>query len=255
MIATAAAEPVLTCTDLHKRYGSLTVLRGVSASVRPGDVVSILGPSGCGKSTFLRCLNRLESFQQGELCVLGTDVSDPQLHWRQLRRLRTRVGMVFQQFNLFPHLTVEENLMLAPRRVLGLDPAACRQRAGAQLARVGLADRGGAYPGQLSGGQKQRVAIARALCMEPAVMLFDEPTSALDPERVAEVLAVMRELAASGMTMLVVTHEMRFAREVCNRALFFNEGVIEEEGPPEELFERPRSQRLRAFLSHGQAMA
>jgi arginine/lysine/histidine/glutamine transport system ATP-binding protein len=251
MIATAAVEPVLACADLHKRYGALTVLRGVSTCVRPGDVVSILGPSGCGKSTFLRCLNRLESFQQGELRVLGTDVSDPHLHWRQLRRLRTRVGMVFQQFNLFPHLTVEENLMLAPRRVLGLDPAACRQRAAAQLARVGLGDRGGAYPGQLSGGQKQRVAIARALCMEPAVMLFDEPTSALDPERVAEVLAVMRELAASGMTMLVVTHEMRFAREVCNRVLFFNEGLIEEEGPPEELFERPRSERLRAFLSHG----
>ena len=250
MIATAAAEPVLTCTDLHKRYGSLTVLRGVSTSVRSGDVVSILGPSGCGKSTFLRCLNRLESFQQGELRVLGTDVSDPNLNGRQLRRLRARVGMVFQQFNLFPHLTVEENLMLAPRRVLGLDPAVCRHRATAQLARVGLADRGATYPGQLSGGQKQRVAIARALCMEPAVMLFDEPTSALDPERVAEVLAVIHELAASGMTMLVVTHEMHFAREVCNRVLFFNEGVIEEEGPPEELFERPRSERLRAFLSH-----
>ncbi len=250
MIATAATEPVLVCSDLHKRFGSLEVLRGVSASVHAGDVVSILGPSGCGKSTFLRCLNRLESFQQGELRVLGRDVSDPHLHWRDLRRLRSRVGMVFQQFNLFPHLTVEQNLMLAPRRVLGLDPARCRERAVAQLARVGLGDRAGAYPGQLSGGQKQRVAIARALCMEPAVMLFDEPTSALDPERVAEVLAVMRELAATGMTMLVVTHEMRFAREVCNRVLFFNQGVIEEEGAPEEVFERPRSPRLRAFLRH-----
>jgi arginine/lysine/histidine/glutamine transport system ATP-binding protein len=248
MIATTAADPVLQCTDLHKSYGANSVLRGVSASIQAGDVVSIIGPSGCGKSTFLRCLNRLESFQQGQLRVMGHDVGGGALHWRQLRQLRIRVGMVFQQFNLFPHLSVLDNLVLAPRQVLGLPLAECQQRARRHLEQVGLGQRGDAYPGQLSGGQKQRVAIARSLCMNPAVMLFDEPTSALDPELVGEVLQVMRLLAETGMTMLVVTHEMRFAREVSSRVLFFNNGLIEEQGAPETLFGQPRSARLRAFL-------
>ena len=248
MIATTAADPVLTCTDLHKSYGSLHVLKGVSATVHAGDVVSIIGPSGCGKSTFLRCLNRLETFQQGQLRVMGRDASDPALGWRQLRQLRISVGMVFQQFNLFPHLTVLDNLVLPPRQVLKLPLSECQQRARRHLEQVGLGNRGDAYPGQLSGGQKQRVAIARSLCMNPAVMLFDEPTSALDPELVGEVLQVMRLLAETGMTMLVVTHEMRFARDVSNRVLFFNNGLIEEQGSPEQLFRQPKSERLQAFL-------
>ena len=248
MIATPTADPVLLCTDLHKSYGANVVLRGVNTSVQAGDVVSIIGPSGCGKSTFLRCLNRLESFQQGQLQVMGQEVGGGPLDWRRLRQLRIRVGMVFQQFNLFPHLSVFDNLVLAPRQVLGLPLAECQQRARRHLEQVGLGQRGDAYPGQLSGGQKQRVAIARSLCMNPAVMLFDEPTSALDPELVGEVLQVMRLLAETGMTMLVVTHEMRFAREVSSRVLFFNNGLIEEQGSPEAVFSQPRSERLRAFL-------
>jgi arginine/lysine/histidine/glutamine transport system ATP-binding protein len=249
MMPTSTSEPVLRCRDLHKSYGDLQVLRGVSATVHPGDVVSIIGPSGCGKSTFLRCLNRLESFQQGHLQVMGEDVSGSALHWRQLRQLRIRVGMVFQQFNLFPHLTVLENLVMAPKQVLKLSITECQQRARHHLAQVGLAERADAYPGQLSGGQKQRVAIARSLCMNPAVMLFDEPTSALDPELVGEVLQVMRLLAETGMTMLVVTHEMRFAREVSSHVLFFNNGLIEEQGKPSEVFSNPQSHRLRSFLN------
>ena len=249
MMPTSTSEPVLRCRDLHKSYGDLQVLRGVSATVHPGDVVSIIGPSGCGKSTFLRCLNRLESFQQGHLQVMGEDVSGSTLHWRQLRQLRIRVGMVFQQFNLFPHLTVLENLVMAPKQVLKLSITECQQRARHHLAQVGLAERADAYPGQLSGGQKQRVAIARSLCMNPAVMLFDEPTSALDPELVGEVLQVMRLLAETGMTMLVVTHEMRFAREVSSHVLFFNNGLIEEQGKPSEVFSNPQSHRLRSFLN------
>jgi arginine/lysine/histidine/glutamine transport system ATP-binding protein len=248
MIATSAAEPILQCTDLHKSYGDLAVLKGVSASVQAGDVVSIIGPSGCGKSTFLRCLNRLESFERGQLRVLGRDIAGGPVGWRQLRALRIQVGMVFQQFNLFPHLTVLENLVLPPHQVLQLPLDACRERARHHLDQVGLAHRGDAYPGQLSGGQKQRVAIARSLCMNPAVMLFDEPTSALDPELVGEVLQVMRLLAETGMTMLVVTHEMRFAREVSSRVLFFNNGLIEEQGDPATVFGNPRSERLRSFL-------
>ena len=249
MIGTVAADSVLSCTDLHKSYGQLAVLRGVSTTVHAGDVVSIIGPSGCGKSTFLRCLNRLESFERGQLRVMGDAVSGQAQSWRQLRQLRLRVGMVFQQFNLFPHLTVLENLVLPPRQVLRLPLEDCQQRARHHLEQVGLGDRGDAYPGQLSGGQKQRVAIARSLCMNPAVMLFDEPTSALDPELVGEVLQVMRLLAETGMTMLVVTHEMRFAREVSNRVLFFNNGLIEEQGAPEAVFGNPRSERLRSFLA------
>ncbi len=249
MIATSAADPILACTDLHKTYGELAVLKGVSVSVEAGDVVSIIGPSGCGKSTFLRCLNRLESFERGHLQLMGREIPAGALGWRQLRQLRIRVGMVFQQFNLFPHLTVLENLVLPPRQVLKLPLADCQQRAAHHLEQVGLGHRADAYPSQLSGGQKQRVAIARSLCMNPAVMLFDEPTSALDPELVGEVLQVMRQLASSGMTMLVVTHEMRFAREVSNRVLFFNNGLIEEQGDPETVFANPRSERLRSFLA------
>lgn len=250
MVAGTDADPVLQCTDLHKSYGELKVLRGVSTSVQAGDAISIIGPSGCGKSTFLRCLNRLESFEHGQLRVLGQEVVGHALGWRQLRDLRLRVGMVFQQFNLFPHLTVLENLILPPKQVLKLPLAECQQRARRHLEQVGLSQRGDAYPEQLSGGQKQRVAIARSLCMNPAVMLFDEPTSALDPELVGEVLQVMRLLAETGMTMLVVTHEMRFAREVSNRVLFFNNGLIEEQGPPEAVFGSPRSERLQKFLAH-----
>lgn len=249
MMRAQAAEPVLHCHDLHKSYGNLKVLRGVSITVNPGDVLSIIGPSGCGKSTFLRCLNRLEGFDQGSLRVMGREVAGLSVHWRELRQLRISVGMVFQQFNLFPHLTVLENLVLAPRKVLELPLAECEERARHHLSQVGLAHRGDAYPGQLSGGQKQRVAIARSLCMNPAVMLFDEPTSALDPELVGEVLQVMRMLAESGMTMLVVTHEMRFARDVSNRVVFFNDGLIEEQGEPAEVFSNPRSERLRSFLA------
>ena len=248
MISTSGPEPVLQCRDLHKSYGTLNVLKGVSLTVRAGDVVSIIGPSGCGKSTFLRCLNRLESFDQGTLEILGRDIPGNSSNWRQLRQLRVSVGMVFQQFNLFPHLTVLENLVLAPRQVLKLPLTECQQRARHHLEQVGLGHRSDAYPGQLSGGQKQRVAIARSLCMKPDVMLFDEPTSALDPELVGEVLQVMRVLAETGMTMLVVTHEMRFARDVSNYVLFFNNGLIEEQGEPDQLFKTPRSERLRSFL-------
>ena len=249
MISPLGPEPVLQCRDLHKSYGDIKVLQGVSATVHAGDVVSIIGPSGCGKSTFLRCLNRLESFHGGELWVMGQNVPGTPLQWKQLRQLRMSVGMVFQQFNLFPHLTVIENLVLAPRQVLGLQLEECQKLAEHHLSLVGLLNRADSYPSQLSGGQKQRVAIARSLCMNPAVMLFDEPTSALDPELVGEVLQVMKVLAESGMTMLVVTHEMRFARDVSNQVLFFNNGLIEEQGDPVVVFNNPRSERLRNFLS------
>jgi arginine/lysine/histidine/glutamine transport system ATP-binding protein len=248
MMAPSAPRPVLQCRDLHKNYGHLEVLRGVSTTIHAGDVVSIIGPSGCGKSTFLRCINRLESFDRGNLQVMGQNVSGGALHWRQLRALRLNIGMVFQQFNLFPHLTVLENLILAPQQVLRLSIEECQQRARHHLSQVGLSARADAYPGQLSGGQKQRVAIARSLCMNPAIMLFDEPTSALDPELVGEVLEVMKRLAETGMTMLVVTHEMRFAREVSNHVLFFNNGVIEEQGAPTKVFSNPESERLVSFL-------
>jgi arginine/lysine/histidine/glutamine transport system ATP-binding protein len=248
MIVSSGPVPVLACRNLHKRFADQPVLQGVSASFAKGDVVSVIGPSGCGKSTLLRCLNRLERFDQGSLEVMGRDLSARRLPWGERRLLRRQVGMVFQQFNLFPHLSVLDNLTLAPHRILGLPLADCRQRARQQLALVGLEDRAQAWPQQLSGGQKQRVAIARALCMDPAVMLFDEPTSALDPELVGEVLAVLRRLAEAGMTMVVVTHEMRFAREVSNRVLFLNEGRVEEEGSPDQVFTAPRSRRLQTFL-------
>jgi arginine/lysine/histidine/glutamine transport system ATP-binding protein len=245
----AIATPVIACENLHKSYGSVNVLKGVSTTFTKGDVVSIIGPSGCGKSTFLRCLNRLETINQGHLEVMGQDVSAAKLPWNALYHLRSQVSMVFQHFNLFPHLTVLENLMLSPRKVLKYAEADCHNLATHYLAKVGLDGRADAYPEQLSGGQKQRVAIARSLCMKPEAILFDEPTSALDPELVGEVLGVMRQLAEEGMTMVVVTHEMQFAREVSNRVLFFNDGVIEEEGVPAEVFSNPSSDRLKAFLS------
>jgi arginine/lysine/histidine/glutamine transport system ATP-binding protein len=249
MTALSSSGPVITCENLHKSFGPIEVLKGISTTFEKGDVVSVIGPSGCGKSTFLRCLNRLESINQGRLEVMGQDMSSPKLSWKALYHLRSQVSMVFQHFNLFPHLTVLENLMLAPQKALKVSKAEAQDLALHYLAKVGLAERAHAYPEQLSGGQKQRVAIARSLCMKPEAILFDEPTSALDPELVGEVLGVMRQLAEEGMTMVVVTHEMQFAREVSNRVLFFNAGLIEEEGDPRTVFSNPSSDRLKAFLS------
>jgi arginine/lysine/histidine/glutamine transport system ATP-binding protein len=243
------STPVISFENLRKNYGSLEVLKGVSGSLNKGDVVSIIGPSGCGKSTLLRCFNRLETINGGRLRVMDIDLSPPKLGAKPLRQLRTKVGMVFQQFNLFPHLTVLKNLMLAPRQVLGNSEAQCRERARFYLEKVGLAEKADAYPEQLSGGQKQRVAIARSLCMQPEILLFDEPTSALDPELVGEVLNTMRQLVAEGMTMVVVTHEMQFARDVANRVIFLNQGYIEEEGNAYEVISNPQCDRLKAFLS------
>ena len=237
---------MISVKDLHKSFGGVTVLDGISTQVERGDVVCIIGPSGSGKSTFLRCLNRLETPDSGQILLDGVDLTDPRT---DLDRQRMKMGMVFQQFNLFPHMTVLKNLTLAPMLLKKESQQTAEQRAMALLDRVGLADRAGEYPARLSGGQKQRIAIVRALCMEPEVLLFDEPTSALDPEMVGEVLDVMKELAQSGMTMVVVTHEMGFAREVASRVLFMDQGVIMEENRPGALFENPQSPRLRSFLS------
>ena len=237
---------MISVKDLHKSFGGVTVLDGISTQVERGDVVCIIGPSGSGKSTFLRCLNRLETPDSGQILLDGVDLTDPRT---DLDRQRMKMGMVFQQFNLFPHMTVLKNLTLAPMLLKKESQQTAEQRAMALLDRVGLADRAGKYPARLSGGQKQRIAIVRALCMEPEVLLFDEPTSALDPEMVGEVLDVMKELAQSGMTMVVVTHEMGFAREVASRVLFMDQGVIMEENRPGALFENPQSPRLRSFLS------
>ncbi len=233
--------------DLRKRFDDgVEVLKGINVEIDKGDVVCIIGPSGSGKSTFLRCLNMLEKPTGGRIIFEGTDLTgdkpDLELH-------RQKMGMVFQQFNLFPHMTVLGNLTCAPMLLKKLSKEEAEKRALELLGRVGLADRASAYPAELSGGQKQRVAIVRALCMEPDVMLFDEPTSALDPEMVGEVLEVMKELAAEGMTMAVVTHEMGFAREVSNRVLFLDAGVIVEEGSPHEIFDSPKSERLQSFLA------
>jgi len=244
-----SSAPAIAFENIQKNFGSLQVLRGISGTINQGEVVAIIGASGCGKSTLLRCFNRLEAINGGRLVVNGIDVSRPQLKHQELRRLRTDVGMVFQQFNLFPHLSVLENLTLAPCKVLGQSRKESAKLAGFYLEKVGLFDKASAYPEQLSGGQKQRVAIARSLCMKPKVMLFDEPTSALDPELVGEVLAVMQQLAAEGMTMAVVTHEMQFAREVANRVLFLNKGQVEEQGPARQVLTNPSSDRLRTFLS------
>jgi ABC-type polar amino acid transport system ATPase subunit len=237
---------VISVKDLHKSFGGVTVLDGISTQVERGDVVCIIGPSGSGKSTFLRCLNRLETPDSGQILLDGVDLTDPRT---DLDRQRMKMGMVFQQFNLFSHMTVLKNLTMAPMLLKKESQQTAEQRAMTLLDRVGLADRAGEYPARLSGGQKQRIAIVRALCMEPEVLLFDEPTSALDPEMVGEVLDVMKELAQSGMTMVVVTHEMGFAREVASRVLFMDQGVIMEENRPGALFENPQSPRLRSFLS------
>lgn len=237
---------MISVKDLHKSFGGVTVLDGISTDIEKGAVVCIIGPSGSGKSTFLRCLNRLETPDSGKILLDGVDLTDPRT---DLDRQRMKMGMVFQQFNLFPHMTVLKNLTLAPMLLKKESQQTAEQRAMTLLDRVGLAGRAGEYPARLSGGQKQRIAIVRALCMEPEVLLFDEPTSALDPEMVGEVLDVMKELAQSGMTMMVVTHEMGFAREVASRVLFMDQGVIMEENSPQALFDNPQSPRLQSFLS------
>ncbi|MFD5394059.1 amino acid ABC transporter ATP-binding protein [Streptomyces sp. NPDC127097] len=231
---------------LRKAFGELEVLRGIDFSVSRGEVVCVIGPSGSGKSTLLRCVNLLEEPSAGRVVVAGTEVTDPDV---DIDRVRRRIGMVFQSFNLFPHLTVLENLTISQRRVLRRDRTEAERIARANLERVGLSDKAAAYPAQLSGGQQQRVAIARALSMDPELMLFDEPTSALDPELVGDVLAVMRGLAQEGMTMLVVTHEMSFAREVADRVVFMDGGVIVEQGTPEQVVGAPQHERTRTFLA------
>ena len=232
--------------NLHKSFGRLEVLRGIDLEVREGEVVCLIGPSGSGKSTFLRCLNFLETPTSGEVEVDGHILTDGKA---DLNKIRENIGMVFQQFNLFPHLNVLDNITMAPLDRNKLDKAAAEQKARALLERVGLADKASVYPAQLSGGQQQRVAIARALAMDPDIMLFDEPTSALDPEMVGEVLAVMRQLADGGMTMVVVTHEMGFAREVADRVIFMDEGVIVEQGDPADIFANPCEKRTIDFLN------
>jgi arginine/ornithine transport system ATP-binding protein len=249
----------LIVTNLHKRYGEREVLKGVSLSARKGDVITLIGSSGSGKSTFLRCLNLLEQPHQGTLSLDGENLAlvpdrDGSLRAadaQQLQRWRARLAMVFQNFNLWGHRSVIENVIEAPVHVLGVPKAEALEKAEALLARVGVAHRKNVYPAQLSGGEQQRVAIARALAVEPEVMLFDEPTSALDPELVGEVLKVMRDLAAEGRTMIVVTHEMGFAREVSTHTMFLHQGKVEEEGNPREVLLRPQSQRLQQFLSGG----
>ena len=236
---------MIKVVDLHKYFGNLQVLKGVNNEIKKGEVVCIIGASGSGKSTFLRCLNLLEEPTKGEIYIGGVSITE---HMKDINKLRQKVGMVFQQFNLFPHMTATENIMLAPVRVKECLRMKQEKRL-LSLRKVGLPDKDDVYPSQLSGGQKQRVAIARALAMDPEIMLFDEPTSALDPEMVGEVLAVMKQLAHEGMTMVVVTHEMGFAREVGNRILFMDEGIIAEEGTPEEMFSNPKKERTRAFLS------
>jgi polar amino acid transport system ATP-binding protein len=232
--------------DLHKSFGELEVLRGIDFRVEQGEVVCVIGPSGSGKSTLLRCINLLEQPTSGQVFVGGVEVTDPDVDIDAARR---RIGMVFQQFNLFPHLTALENVTIAQRRVLGRAKAEAEPVAHENLARVGLTDKAHSYPAQLSGGQQQRVAIARALAMGPELMLFDEPTSALDPELVGDVLAVMRHLAGDGMTMIVVTHEMSFAREVADRVAFIDHGLFVEEGPPAQVIGDPKHERTRTFLA------
>ena len=231
---------------LKKDFNDVSVLKGIDIDIHKGDVVCVIGASGSGKSTFLRCLNLLEQPTGGSIYFEGADLTDEKV---DLNLHRQKMGMVFQQFNLFPHMSILENLTCAPVLLKKATPEQAKAKAMELLARVGLADRADSYPNQISGGQKQRVAIVRALCMEPDVMLFDEPTSALDPEMVGEVLDVMRELASEGMTMVVVTHEMGFAREVSNRVIFLDDGVIAEEGSPAEIFENPQCERLQSFLA------
>ena len=241
-------EVLIQVTGLHKHFagGSVKALNDVSNEIHSGEVVVVIGPSGSGKSTFLRCLDLLDRPTSGSVLFHGEDIAGKNVN---IDRHRRKMGMVFQHFNLFPHMTVLENITLAPMKLLKKSKGEAEATAMALLERVGLADRAGAYPDQLSGGQKQRIAIVRSLAMEPEVMLFDEPTSALDPEMVGEVLDVMKNLAAEGMTMVVVTHEMAFAREVASRVIFMDGGVIVEEGTPEEIFDHPKSERLQSFLA------
>ena len=239
-------KPLIQVQNLGKSFGNVQVLKDISLDIYEGDVVFVVGPSGSGKSTFLRCLNRLEEPTEGKIFFEGEDIVDRRA---DIDRHRQRMGMVFQNFNLFPHMTILKNLTIGPMKLQKKSREEAEKTARELLERVGLADRADAYPSQLSGGQKQRVAIVRALCMMPEVMLFDEPTSALDPEMVGEVLNVMRELAREKMTMVVVTHEMGFAREIATRVLFLEDGSFVEEAPPEEFFGNPRSERLKSFLS------
>ncbi len=249
--------PALIAANIHKRFGALEVLKGVSVTAHEGDVISMIGNSGSGKSTFLRCINFLETPDQGTITLGGEKIRmkmdqngrATSADQSQIDRLRTRLGMVFQSFNLWTHMTVAENVMEGPVHVLKRPRTQVRDEAMALLEKVGIAEKHDSYPAQLSGGQQQRVAIARALCMRPQVLLFDEPTSALDPELVGEVLTVMRDLASEGRTMIVVTHEMSFAREISDHTIFLYEGRIEEEGPPAELFSSPKSKRCRQFLA------
>jgi glutamine transport system ATP-binding protein len=232
--------------DLHKSFGDLEVLKGINAEVEESEVVCVIGPSGSGKSTFLRCLNLLEEVTSGEVIMDGNKLTDPRIN---INEIRSRVGMVFQHFNLFPHMTVLENITIGPKKVKKMRKKEAEEVGNRLLEKVGLADKAEVYPQSLSGGQKQRVAIARALAMNPTVMLFDEPTSALDPELVGDVLEVMKDLAKEGMTMVVVTHEMGFAREVGDRVIFMDEGAIMEEGTPDEIFNHPQNPRTQSFLS------
>ena len=246
MSAEQKREPLIHVENLGKSFGSLKVLQGINVDIYKGDVVCVVGPSGSGKSTFLRCLNLLEEPTEGHIFFEGVDITDKATN---IDLHRQKMGMVFQQFNLFPHMNIMKNLTIAPMKLQGKTEKEATEQATALLERVGLADRAEAYPSQLSGGQKQRIAIVRALCMKPDVMLFDEPTSALDPEMVGEVLTVMRDLAQEKMTMVVVTHEMGFAREVANRVMFMDEGKFMEEAAPQEFFSNPKNERLKSFLS------
>lgn len=240
---------MIEVNNLYKNFGDLEVLKGIDTTIKAQEVVSVIGPSGSGKSTFLRCLNLLEDVTKGDIVIEGVSLTDKRTDKRtDINALRSEVGMVFQQFNLFPHMTVMENIMLAPTMVKKASKQEAQQLGQQLLEKVGLADKANVYPDTLSGGQKQRVAIARALAMKPKIMLFDEPTSALDPELVEEVLLVMKELAEEGMTMVVVTHEMGFARDVCDRVLFFDQGIIMEEGDPEDIFTHPENERTKEFL-------
>lgn len=246
---TSTQSPIVRMQQLNKHFGSLHVLNNVDLEIVPGEVVVIIGASGSGKSTLIRCINGLEEFQAGSLDVDGNQLLPNGKSSKALQTIRTEVGMVFQQFNLFPHLSVRDNVTLAPMKVRGWSRQDAEDTAERLLERVGIADQADKYPSQLSGGQQQRVALAQALAMEPRLMLFDEPTSALDPEMIGEVLDAMRELAKEGMTMVIVTHEMGFAREVADRVIFIHKGEIAEQGPPEQLFDTPQHERTQSFLA------
>ncbi len=243
---TVGADDMIVCRDVHKWFGDFHVLRGITTTIKRGEVVVVFGPSGSGKSTFIRTINRLEEHQRGDIIVDGVEMTQD---IRNIDAIRRDVGMVFQSFNLFPHLSVLQNITLAPMKVRHLPDKEARNVAMELLERVGIPEQAEKYPAEISGGQQQRVAIARALAMQPNIMLFDEPTSALDPEMIKEVLDVMRELAASGMTMIVVSHELGFAREVADRMMMFDEGIIVEDAPPNDIFNNPKSDRTKLFLS------